>query len=433
MELPPRVAGAKAGQVYKLTKSLYGLKQASRQWNTKLCVALQRMGFKQSVPDNSLFIKGKGSSFVALLVYADDIVVASVDLDLIQQIKKQLNDCFQIKDLGSLKYSLGLEVARQKKGIAVSQRKYALELLEEAGFIDSKPVYSSTVPSHKLSKDEGDLLDDNAQYRRLVGKLLYLTITRPDISFATQQLSQFLDKPTHLHLQATHRVLRYIKSAPGQGLFTFFPASSDMSLKAFSDADWGACIDSIKSVTSFFIFLGQALISWKSKKQATISKSSSEAEYMALAATTCEVQWIMYLLAEFGLLSTTPTSIYCDSKSAIAIAENPVFHERTKHIEIDCHLVREKAQKGIIKLFHVSSTNQLADVFTKTHCPSSFYSYVSKLGLLNLYNPSLGGLLGIKNQMTHHQIIFYKIDYVRVSFIAFSPFVIFPASLLVRI
>ncbi|XP_019176341.1 PREDICTED: uncharacterized protein LOC109171741 [Ipomoea nil] len=386
MELPLGVAGQKDGQVCKLNKSLYGLKQASRQWNTKLCVALQKMGFKQSVPDNSLFTKGKGSSFVALLVYVDDIVVASSDLNLIKQIKVQLNDSFQIKDLGSLKYFLGLEIARQKKGVAVSQRKYALELLEETGFSDSKPVYSPTVPSHKLSKNEGDLLDDTTPYRRLVGKLLYLTITRPDISFATQQLAQFLDSPTNLHLQAAHRVLRYIKGAPGQGLF--FPASSDLQLKAFSDADWGACVDSRKSVTGFCVFLGEALISWKSKKQATISKSSSEAEYRALASTTCEVQWLLYLLAEFGVHPAIPTAIYCDSKSAIAITENPVFHERTKHIEIDCHLVREKSHKGVIKLFHVSSANQLADILTKAHCPSTFYSYVSKLGLLNIYNPS---------------------------------------------
>lgn len=219
MQLPLGFTGKKDGQVCKLNKSLYGLKQASRQWNTKLCVALQSMGFKQSIPDNSLFTKDEGSSFVALLVYVDDIVVASADLNLIQRIKVQLNDSFQIKDLGLLKYFLGLDVAGQRKGISVSQRKYALELLDDAGFMDSKPVHSPTVPSHKLSKSEGDMLDDNTQYRRLVGKLLYLTITRPDISFATQQLSQFLDKPTHLHLQAAHRVLRYIKCAPGQGLF----------------------------------------------------------------------------------------------------------------------------------------------------------------------------------------------------------------------
>ncbi|XP_019189152.1 PREDICTED: uncharacterized protein LOC109183502 [Ipomoea nil] len=285
--------GAESGQVCKFIKSLYGLKQASRQWNTKLSIALQNMRFRQSLPDNSLF--SENSSFVALLVYGDDIIVASAELDIIQEVKKQLNDSFQIKDLGPIKYFLGLEVARQKKGIVVCQRKYALELLDDTGYTNAKPVHSPTVPSHKLSKNEGEPLEDNSQYRRIVGKLIYLTITRPDISFATQQLSQFLDKPTHLHMQAAHRVLRYIKAAPGQGLF--FPTTSDLQLKAFFFySDWGACIDTRKSVTGFCVFLGEALISWKSKKQATVSKSSSEAEYRALAATTCEVQWLTFLL-----------------------------------------------------------------------------------------------------------------------------------------
>lgn len=169
------------------------------------------MGFRQSVPDNSLFTRGEGAAFVALLVYVDDIVVASVDLAQIQQIKEHLNDVFHIKDLGHLRFFLGLEVARQKKGILISQIKYALELLDDAGFTDSKLVKSPTVPSHKLSKTNREFMNDPTHYRRLFGKLLYLTITRLDVFFATQQLSQFLDKPTSL--------LRYIEWAPRQGLF----------------------------------------------------------------------------------------------------------------------------------------------------------------------------------------------------------------------
>ncbi|XP_019153846.1 PREDICTED: uncharacterized protein LOC109150391 [Ipomoea nil] len=353
MQPPLGFYGGRKGQVCKLIKSLYGLKQASRQWNTKLTTALQHMGFKQAVPDSSLFIRGKNRSLVALLIYVDDIVIACESLEIIQDVKKQLSSAFLLKDLGPLRYFLGLEVARHKKGIAVCQRKYAVELLEDTGFTNAKPVFSPTVPSHKLSKNEGVSLQDNNQYRRIVGKLLYLTITRPDISFATQQLSHFLDKPIDLHLQATHRVLRYIKAAPGQGLF--FPSTSDLQLKAYSDSDRGACIDTRRSVTGFCIFLGDALISWKSKKQPTVSKSSSEAEYRALAATSCEVQWLTYLLAEFGVNHSEAVAIYCDSKSAVAIAENPVFHERTKHIELDCHFVRDKLHKGLIKLFHISS------------------------------------------------------------------------------
>ncbi|XP_019188316.1 PREDICTED: uncharacterized protein LOC109182623 [Ipomoea nil] len=337
MQPPLGFSGGRKEQVCKLIKSLYGLKQASRQWNTKLTIALKHMGFKQAVPDSSLFIRGKNRSLVALLVYVDDIVLASESLEIIQNVKQQLSTSFLLKDLGPLRYFLGLEVARHKMGIAVCQRKYAIELLEDIGFTNAKPVFSPTVPSHKLSKNEGEFLQDSSQYRRIVGKLLYLTITRPDITFATQQLSQFLDNPTDLHLQAAHRVLRYIKAAPGQGLF--FPSTSDLHLKAYSDSDWGACVDTRRSVTGFCIFLGNALISWKSKKQPTVSKSSSEAEYRALAATSCEIQWLIYLLAEFGMIHNEAVAIYCDSKSAVAIAENPVFHERTKHIELDCHLV----------------------------------------------------------------------------------------------
>ncbi|XP_019174210.1 PREDICTED: uncharacterized protein LOC109169770 [Ipomoea nil] len=338
MHLPLGLPANTDRQVCRLNKSLYGLKQASRQWNTKLNIALQKMGFKQSLPDNSLFTKGEGQSFIALLIYVDDIVAASADLEAIQEVKNQLNDMFQIKDLGPMKFFLGLEVARHRKGIAVCQRKYAIELLIDTGFIHSKPVHSPTVLSHKLSKNEGEPLEDNTQYRRIVGKLLYLTITRPDIGFATQQLSQFLDKPTDLHLQAAHRILRYIKAAPGQGLF--FPVASNLQLRAFSDSDWGACVDTRKSVT------------------------------------------------ELGIHHNGAASVYCDSKSAIAIAENPVFHERTKHIELDCHLVRERLSKGIIKLLHITSENQLADPFTKSHCPKSFNHYISKLGLMDLYNPA---------------------------------------------
>ncbi|XP_031111756.1 uncharacterized protein LOC116015721 [Ipomoea triloba] len=174
------------------------------------------------------------------------------------------------------------------------QRKYTREILKEAGFLNCKPVSTPLVPNQRLTKDGGTILEDISSYRRLVGRLLYLTTTRPDISFAVQQLSQFIDAPTTDHLAAAHRVLRYIKNAPGQGLF--YPRNGEMQLNVFSDSDSASCLDSRKSVTGFCIFLDYALIWWKSKKQTTVSRSSSEAEYRALASTVCEVQWISSLL-----------------------------------------------------------------------------------------------------------------------------------------
>ncbi|XP_019160477.1 PREDICTED: uncharacterized protein LOC109157051 [Ipomoea nil] len=363
MVLPPGFQSEKPNQVCRLLRSLYGLKQASRQWNAKLSTTLVHNGFKQSRHDSSLFTKGTGANFIALLVYVDDILVACANMEPIQQLKLFLDSTFKIKDLGSLGYFLGIEAKAKADGLNICQRKYALDILKEAGFLGCKPANTPMVHGLKLSQGDGVPLDDVGCYRRLIGRLLYLTATRPDITFAVQQLSQFIDAPTDKHLSAAHRVLRYIKKSPGHGIF--YPANMDMQLKVFSDLDWAACFETRRSITGYCIFLGPALISWRSKKHVTVSRSSSEAEYRALAATVCEVQWLTYILHDLQVELNRPATVFCDNKSAIAIAENHVFHERTKHIDIDCHIVREKQSQGLIKLLSVSSSNQTADGFTK--------------------------------------------------------------------
>ncbi|KAL4324423.1 hypothetical protein GQ457_11G022250 [Hibiscus cannabinus] len=385
MKPPPGFSSDDSHLVCRLRKSLYGLKQASRQWNQRLTDALLQQGFKQAASDNSLFIKGQGDDFIALLIYVDDVVLASPNIAAITDIKEYLDNAFKIKDLGKLNFFLGFEIARSSVGINLCQRKYTLDLLNDSGFIDSKPAPTPIVPNKHLSKQDGIPLDDVTGYRILVGKLLYLTNSRPDISFAVQQLSQFISAPTDLHLKALHRVLRYLKGTPGQGIF--FPASNPLQLSAFSDSDWATCPDSRKSVTGLCVFLGSSLISWKSKKQQTVSRSSSEAEYRALAAVTCELQWIKYLLSDLQISYTT-ANLYCDNLSAIKLAENPVHHERTKHIEIDCHLIREKVRSKDITLLPVTSQNQLADCFTKALPVSTFQTSISKLGIHNLYAPT---------------------------------------------
>ncbi|XP_031106315.1 uncharacterized protein LOC116010963 [Ipomoea triloba] len=327
-------------QVCKLSRSLYGLKQASRQWNAKLTTALLNVGFKQSNADPSLFTRGKDGDFFALLVYVDDILVASGRMALIQELKDLLNKAFKIKDLGALGYFLDIEASSSKDGMNICQRKYALDILNDAGFLDCKPIRTPMVPGSLLSPKDGTVLSDPSSYRRLIGRLLYLTATRPDITYVVHHLSQFVSAPTDKHMIAAHRVLRYIKGSPGQGLF--YLAEASLNLKAFSDSDWASCAETRKSVTGYCIFIGASLVSWRSKKQATVSKSSSEAEYRALATTACELQWITSLLRDMHVSSANPAVVYCDNKSAIAIAENHVFHERTKHIDIDCHIIRER-------------------------------------------------------------------------------------------
>jgi hypothetical protein len=288
-----------------------------------------------------------------------------------------------------LKYFLGLEVAQSREGITVSQRKYCLDLLKDSGFLGSKPASTPLDPAVKLHNDAGKLYEDIPTYRRLVGRLLYLTNTRPDISFAVQQLSQFLHKPTMAHYNAACRVIRYLKHNPGRGLL--FPRQSDLQLLGFSDADWAGCIETRRSVTGYCFFLGSSLISWKAKKQLTISRSSSEAEYRALSSSTCELIWLTFLMKDLNIVCSKPPVIYCDSQSAIHIASNPVFHERTKHLEIDCHLVREKVQQGVLRLLPISTDDQLADCLTKALSAPKFNSFISKLGLLDIYEPKLEG------------------------------------------
>ena len=199
------------------------------------------------------------------------------------------------------------------------------------------------------------------------------------------KLSQFISKPTTIHLDALHHLLRYLKATPGQGLL--FSRTKTLKLTAYCDADWGNCVDTRKSTTEFCVFLGDSLISWKSKKQMTVSRSSTEAEYRALASVSSELKWLKALLLDFQVI-LPPSMVLCDSQSAIHIASSPTFHERTKHIEIDCHFVRELVQQGVLKLIHGRSKQQLADLLTKPLAAPLFQDLKAKMRLLNIYNPS---------------------------------------------
>eukprot|EP00261_Vitis_vinifera_P032112 XP_019073355.1 PREDICTED: uncharacterized protein LOC109121949 [Vitis vinifera] len=205
----------------------------------------------------------------------------------------------------------------------------------------------------KLSQDDGDLIEDPTSYRRLIGKLLYLTITRPDLSYSVNRLNQFLATPRKPHLQVVFRILQYIKRTPGQGLF--FSSNSKVQLKAFADSDWASCPDTRRFIFGFCVFLGTSLISWKSKKQPIVSRSSAEAEYRSMANTTFEILWLLSLLHDLKIAHHGPVVLYCDNQAALHITANLVYHERTKHIEINCNIIREKIQAGILKTLHVTS------------------------------------------------------------------------------
>ncbi|KAL0426175.1 UNVERIFIED_CONTAM: Retrovirus-related Pol polyprotein from transposon RE2 [Sesamum radiatum] len=380
------------GHVCKLKRSLYGLKQASRQWNQEFTSKIASFGFVQSKHDYCLFTKHSGSDFLVLLLYVDDILLAGSSTDMITEVKVFLDKLFTIKDLGTAKYFLGLEIARSSQGIIVTQAKYTKDIVLDVGLDHARSTTTPLPPGIKFSCDAGARLNSPESYRRLVGRLLYLNFTWPDISHTTQQLSQFLQSPCQQHWDAALHLVRYLKGSLNKGLF--YSAHSPLTLKAYSDADWASCVDSRRSLTGYCIFLGGSLVSWKTKKQNTVSRSTAEAEYRSMGTTVCELTWIVYLLRDFGVQIPTPIPFLCDNQAALHIVANPVFHERTKHLEIDCHLVRDKFREGLIAPSHVSSRDQLADIFTKPLVGPLFLPLLSKLALIDFVaNPACEGVV----------------------------------------
>lgn len=388
MRIPPGFYSTSSpNQVCKLRKALYGLKQSPRAWFGRFTSVMRSAGYKQSQGDHTLFIKHSASGGVTiLLVYVDDIIVTGADKIEQENLKKKLEAEFEVKSLGRLKYFLGIEVAHSSQGIFISQQKYITDLLEETGKSGCKPASTPIDPNHKLGESKDDPIVDKGMYQRLCGKLIYLSHTRPDIAYPVSVVSQFMHNPRQSHLNAVYRILQYLKGCPGKGVY--FRKGHKLRIEAFTDADYAGSIVDRRSTSGYCMFLGGNLVSWRSKKQNVVARSSAEAEFRALAHGLCEMLWLKIILTDCKIKWEEPMVLHCDNKSAISIAHNPVQHDRTKHVEIDRHFIKEKLEEGTVRISFVRSENQLADVLTKgIHC-SRFMDLTSKLGLIDLYNPA---------------------------------------------
>ncbi|KAG7528001.1 Reverse transcriptase RNA-dependent DNA polymerase [Arabidopsis thaliana x Arabidopsis arenosa] len=389
MRPPPGLEDKEApGKVLKLNKAIYGLKQSPRAWYHKLSTTLLGRGFKRSEADHTLFTLPSQEGIVVILVYVDDIIISGNDKVGIQDTKDFLKSVFDIKDLGELKYFLGIEVCRSKEGLFLSQRKYTLDLLDEVGKLGAKPARTPLEDDYKARrKGEHDNkpFEDPTKYRRLVGKLIYLTITRPDICFAVNVVSQQMQAPTQHHWNMVNRILKYLKGAPGQGIW--MGCNKNTEIVGYCDADYAGDKNDRRSTTGYCTFIGGNLVTWRSKKQKVVSLSSAEAEYRAMRKLTTELMWLKALLKDFGIDTPQPITMHCDNQAAIHIATNSVFHERTKHIEVDCHKVREQIQLGVILPHYTESEEQLADIFTKGASTKVCEYIHQKLGLVDLTRP----------------------------------------------
>ncbi|KAK1439791.1 hypothetical protein QVD17_05611 [Tagetes erecta] len=321
MKIPQGFSNDGETRVCRLRKSLYGLKQASRNWYHKFTTFLLSLNFRQSKADHSLFIYEAESIMVVVLIYVDDVIITGNCFKKIQETKTCLDKKFSVKDLGPLKYFLGIEVAKTKDGMVLSQRKYILDILKDCGKLGCKPSSFPIEQGLKLDKGENEPCVDANQYRRLVGRLLYLQATRPDITYSVNVLSQFVADPRSSHLEAANRVLRYLKGTPGQGIL--LSRAGDLVLSAYCDSDWLGCPYTRRSRTGYFLLLGGNPISWKTKKQSVVSRSSAEAEYRAMASTVSEVIWVRWLLSELQVHLSSPTPMFCDNQAAHAVDKAP--------------------------------------------------------------------------------------------------------------
>lgn len=355
----------KEDYVCKLNKSLYGLKQSPRCWNAELKEFFFQIGFRQLASDQCLFTTSEGEK-VILAVYVDDIILAAKSLKKLNEIKLLISKKYEVKDLGELKNFLGVKVTQDEKKIFLSQEFYIDGILDKFSMKDCKPVDNPCTPGEKLIRStEDDEPFDKKIYQSAVGSLLYLSIkTRPDISYAVSTVAKFSDNPNQQHWKSVKRIFRYLKGTISYGLK--YEGEKSGVLTGFSDADYAGDLDDRKSVSGYNFKLSGASISWRSKKQTSVSLSTAEAEYTALALAAQDAVWLRQLLEELGYLCIIPTIIYEDNQSAIAISNNVTFHDRTKHIDVKYQFVNDHVKKRSIFIEYCPTEDMIADILTKS-------------------------------------------------------------------
>ncbi|GJU82912.1 putative ribonuclease H-like domain-containing protein [Tanacetum coccineum] len=376
-------AAHKSFTVYQMdvkTAFLYGpLKEEHKSVYVGLyTLRLVSKGFSKGSIDPTLFITKHGEDILLVQIYVDDIIFGSTNPKLSKRFGKLMHSKFDMSMMGELKFFLGIQIHQSPRGIFINQAKYAQEILKKHGMTSCDSIGTPMATKH-LDADLSGTPVDQTKYRSMVGALMYLTASRPDIVHATCYCARYQAKPTEKHLTAVKRIFWYLKDSINMGLW--YPKDTSFELTAFSDSDHAGCLDSRKSTSGGIQFLGgDKLVSWSSKKQDCTSMSSAEAEYVSLSACCAQVLWLRTQLTDYGF-HFDKIPMYCDSKAAIAISCNPVQHSRTKHIDVRYHFIKEQVEKGIVELFFVGTEYQLADLFTKALSEDRFKYLVRRLGM----------------------------------------------------
>ena len=373
-----------SGRVCKLEKALYGLKQAPLQWNRKISRVLKQLHLKPCSSDSCVYVRERDNLIFAL--YVDDGLCIAPSLRIIEGFLESLEKSFKMtRCVADCFIGLEIERDRENRTLKIHQRTYLKKVLERFAMADCNPARTPFVVDQRLRRnidENGKVLDSyNAPFRQLIGSLMYAAVgTRPEIAYIVNQLSQFLEAPSKEHWIAAKRVLRYLKGSLDVGI-TYSASEDPNQLIAYSDASWASEIETRKSVTGICLMLNNGIVGWKSKKQSVVTDSTTYAEYVAAHACSREVVWLRNLLEESGCEQLLPTVLNMDNAAAELLIKNPIQHERTKHVDIKFHYVRECFERGLLTIRHVSTDNQLADIFTKAVPVNKFDIMKIRLGI----------------------------------------------------
>ncbi|KAI3739706.1 hypothetical protein L2E82_30117 [Cichorium intybus] len=368
--------------VYKLNKALYGLRQAPRAWNVQLDKSLKDLGFQRCPQEYAVYKLQTPNMVLIVGVYVDDLIVTGTSEDQVVEFKKKMKMVFDMSDLGTLSYYLGIEVQQAKGDILISQVGYAKKVLQAAGTGDCNPIKYPMEQRLGITKDEEGIPVDATNYRRIIGSLRYLTHRRPDISYSVGVVSRFMESPKESHLKAVKHILRYIKGTVDYGLV--YKKGGDRKLVGFSDSSYGTDLDDRKGTTGTVFYFSGKIISWSSQKQQTVALSSCEAEFMATTEAACQALWLRSLLKDLTGWKEEIVKLYVDNRSAIALMQNPVFHGRSKHIDTRFNFIRGCVERNEIYVEHISGDEQRADPLTKALPRVKFLEMRNLLGVEKL-------------------------------------------------
>ena len=384
VEQPPGFEDPKAPHhVYKLHKALYGLKQAPRAWYECLRDFLVKNGFEVGKADSTLFTKRFNNDLFVCQIYVDDIIFGSTNKAFSDEFSRMMTKKFEMSMMGELQFFLGFQIKQLKEGTFICQSKYVKDMLKRFDMEGAKPIRTPMQTNGHLDLNIDDKSVDKKVYRSMIGSLLYLCASRPDIMLSVCMCARFQAAPKECHLVAVKRILRYLVHTPSLGLW--YPKGSNFNLIGYADSDYAGCKVDRKSTSGTCQFLGRSLVSWTSKKQNSVALSTAEAEYISAGSCCAQLLWMRQTLRDYGInLKSVP--LLCDNESAIKIANNPVQHSRTKHIDIRHHFLRDHVSKSDIDLSHVRTEKQLADIFTKPLDELRFCELRNELNIIDSRN-----------------------------------------------